>query len=257
MEKNKFMIIKKYFFVLLLLGLLSACSSTVDTTGFTAEQHLQYAQKLLTDGDYEEAVREYQSILLQYSGTAINDDAQYFLGMTYFKREQYILAAYEFSKLIRDIPTSTFVQDAQFMLAESYYKLSPNYQLDQSYTKKAIEEFQAFIEFFPTHPKVKEAEKKINELNLKLAHKEFHSAQIYERMEYYNAAMQYYTKVYETYHDTKYAPEALYNKIKILVDQKHYVDKALRNIATFLDKYPNDKRAEELKKLKESLLKGE
>ncbi len=247
---------KKIFIVISILSFVFGCSTTVDTSNFTAEQHLQYAQKLLTDGDYEKAVHEYQAILLQYSGTAINDDAQYFLGMTYFKREQYILAAYEFSKLIRDIPTSPFVQDAQFMLAESYYKLSPNYQLDQTYTKKAIQEFQAFIEFFPTHPKVKEAEKKINELNLKLAHKEFHSAQIYERMEYYNAAMQYYTKVYETYHDTKYAPDALYNKIKILVDQKHYTEKALRNIEKFLEKYPNDSRIEELKKIKTNLLKG-
>ncbi len=250
------MIMKKIFAALLLLSFVYGCSTTVDTSGFTAEEHLQYAQKLLTDGDYEEAVREYQSILLQYSGTAINDDAQYFLGMTYFKREQYILAAYEFSKLIRDIPTSTFVQDAQFMLAESYYQLSPNFQLEQSYTKKAIQEFQAFIEFFPTHPKVKEAEKKINELNLKLAHKEFHSAEIYEKMEYYIAAMQYYTKVYETFHDTKYAPEALYNKIKIMVDKKHYNDKALREIEKFLEKYPNDSRVNELKEIKADLLKG-
>ena len=250
------MSMKKIFIVISILSFVYGCSTTVDTSNFTAEQHLQYAQKLLTDGDYEEAVREYQSILLQYSGTAINDDAQYFLGMTYFKREQYILAAYEFSKLIRDIPTSPFVQDAQFMLAESYYKLSPNFQLDQSYTKKAIQEFQAFIEFFPIHPKVKEAEKKINELNLKLAHKEFHNAQIYERMEYYNAAMQYYTKVYETYHDTKYASDALFNKIKILVDKKHYTDKALRNIEKFLEKYPEDSRIEELKKIKANLLEG-
>lgn len=253
MERN-YMNMKKIFIVVSLFGFIYGCSTNVDTSNFTAQEHLQYAQKLLTDGDYEEAVREYQSILLQYSGTAINDDAQYFLGMAYFKREQYILAAYEFSKLIRDIPTSTFVQDAQFMLAESYYKLSPNFQLDQSYTKKAIQEFQAFIEFFPTHPKVKEAEKKINELNLKLAHKEFHNAEIYERMEYYNAAMQYYTKVYETYHDTKYAPDALFNKIKILVDKKHYTDKALREIAKFLEKYPNDPRINELKEIKANLL---
>ena len=176
--------------------------------------------------------------------------------MAYFKREQYILAAYEFSKLIRDIPTSKFVQDAQFMLAESYYQLSPNYQLDQTYTKKAIDEFQAFIEYFPLHPKVKEAEKKIKELNLKLAHKEFHSAEIYEKMEYYIAAMQYYTIVYQTFHDTKYAPEALFRKIKIMVDEKHYVDKALREIEKFLEKFPNHTRVNEIKEIKANLLKG-
>lgn len=89
----------------------------------------------MLDEDYEEAVREFQSILLQYTGSSINDDAQYSLAFTYFKREQYLLSAYEFSKLIRDTPASDFVQDSQFMLAESYFQLSPSYQLEQSFSK--------------------------------------------------------------------------------------------------------------------------
>jgi len=244
---------KKVLFSLLILLSLWSCSSTVDTTSLTAEEHLQYAQQLLTEGDYEMAVKEYQSILLQYMGNPVNDDAQYFLGITYFKREQYLLAAYEFSKLIRDIPSSEFVQDAQFMLADSYYQQSPNFQLEQSYTKKAVDEFQAFIEFFPTHPKVAEAEKKMHELNNKFAEKEFNSAHIYEKMEYYNAAIKYYTQVYETYHDTEYAPIALYKKIILLVE-KERVDESLRSIADYLEKYPNDDKVDELKKIKTELL---
>ena len=140
---------KRIILLLLLSILVWNCSSSIDTTTLSAEEHLAYAKKLMTDEDYEEAVMEFKSILLQYAGSTVNDDAQYFLGFTYYKREQYLLSAYEFSKLIRDIPASEFVQDAQFMLAESYYQLSPDYQLEQSYSKKAIEEFQAFIEFFP------------------------------------------------------------------------------------------------------------
>lgn len=243
---------KKVFFIsILFLGLIS-CSSSVDTSTLTADQHLEYARKLMMDEDYEEAIKEFQSILLQYSGTAINDDAQYFLALTYYKREQYLLAAYEFSKLIRDIPASEFVQDAQFMLADSYYQLSPDYQLEQSYTKKAIEEFQAFIEFFPTHPKVKDAEKKINELYSKFAEKEFHNAEIYEKMEYYKAAMDYYKLVKDTYHDTKYAPVAHYRLIQLMI-LKDKKDEALRSIAEFIDKYPNDDKINELKNDSEQL----
>ncbi|MFZ1291883.1 MAG: outer membrane protein assembly factor BamD, partial [Melioribacteraceae bacterium] len=201
---------KKFLVLYLTSILIWNCSSSVDTTSLTAEQHLEYAKKLMLDDDYEEAIREFQSILLQYTGSSINDDAQYFLGFTYFKREQYLLSAYEFSKVIRDTPASDFVQDSQFMLAESYFQLSPSYQLEQSYSKKAIEEFQAFIEFFPTHPKVDEAEKKIAELYSKFAEKEYESALIYEKMEYFNAAIQYYENVKNTYFDSKYAPLAHY-----------------------------------------------
>jgi outer membrane protein assembly factor BamD len=186
-------------------------------------------------------------------GNPVNDDAQYFLGIKYYKREQYLLAAYELSKLIRDIPSSEFVQDAQFMLADAYYQQSPNFQLEQSYTKKAVDEFQAFIEFFPIHPKVPEAEKKIQELNHKFAEKEFHSAEIYEKMEYYNAAIKYYTQVYETYHDTEYAPLALYKKIMLLVE-KDRVDESLRSIADYLEKYPKNDKVDELKNIKTELL---
>ena len=87
--------------------------------------------------------------------------------MSRFKRGELILAAFEFSKLIKNMPVSEFVPQAQFMLAESYYELSPNYTLDQKYTKKAIEEYQAFLDFFPANPSVPEAEKKIRELYAK------------------------------------------------------------------------------------------
>lgn len=243
---------KKSILLILLSILLWNCSSSVDTTTLTAEQHLEYAKQLMSDEDYEVAVMEFQSILLQYAGSSVNDDAQYFIAFTYYKREQYLLAAYEFSKLIRDIPTSEFVQDAQFMLGESYYQLSPNYQLEQSYSKKAIEEFQAFIEFFPLHPKVEEAERKINELYSKFAEKAFNSARIYEKLEYYNAAISYYKTVKDTYHDSEFAPLAHFRLIELLV-LKEKNDEALRSIAEFISKYPNDSNIEDLKELLEEL----
>jgi outer membrane protein assembly factor BamD len=206
----------------------------------------------MIEEDYDEAVREFQSILLQYAGSPVNDDAQYFLALTYYKREQYLLSAYEFSKLIRDIPASEFVQDAQFMLADSYYQLSPDYQLEQSYSKKAVEEFQAFIEFFPLHPKVEEAERKISELYAKFAEKDYNNARIYEKMEYFTAAIKYYTMVKDTYHDSKYAPLAHYNLIQLLVLREE-IDEALTSIADYLRKYPNDSRTEELKALSKEL----
>ncbi len=245
----------KRIILLLLSFLVWNCSSSIDTTSLSAEEHLAYAKKLMTEEDYEEAVMEFKSILLQYAGSTVNDDAQYFLGFTYYKREQYLLSAYEFSKLIRDIPASEYVQDAQFMLAESYYKLSPDYQLEQSYSKKAIEEFQAFIEFFPLHPKVEEAEKKIAELYAKFAEKEFNSARIYEKLEYNIAAINYYKIVKNTYHDSKYAPLAHYKLIKLLVEREEN-DEALRYISEYISKYPNDSNVSELKELSAELENG-
>lgn len=231
------------------------CASTVDTTNMNAEEHFEYAMGLYNEEDYEKSINEFQAILLQFPGNQISDDAQYYLGMSYYKSGQYLLAAYEFSKLIRDIPASDFVDDSQFMLAESYFQLSPPYPLDQAYTNKAIEEFQAFIDFFPTDKRVKEAEEKIKELNTKLAEKEYMDAFIYERMEYYNAAVKYYTNVTEKFHDTKYAPLASYRKIKILL-QLNKKDEALKEINVFLARYSGDTNAKEIQQLQATLTKN-
>ena len=243
---------KKILFLIIVSIYFFGCSSSVNTVNMTPDERINYAKSLYNDEDYLDALNEFQSLILQYPGNSIIDDAQYYLAMTRFKRGEYIMAAYEFSKLVKNMPASTYLADAQFMLAECYYELSPNYTLDQKYTKKAIEEFQAFIDFFPTNPKVTEAEKKISEMNDKLARKEYNSAGIYEKMDDYSASLIYYTDVIDTYHDTKYAPMAMYDKIKILLDRKRN-DEALSEMSKFLDKYPNDSNADEIRKLKTSL----
>jgi outer membrane protein assembly factor BamD len=243
---------KKFLLLIFSSLLLWGCSSSVNTSNYTAQQRLDYALKLYHDESYLDAVQEFQAIVLQYPGNSVVDDAQYYLAETRYERHEYILAAYEFSKLIKSMPASEFVPNSQYMLAQCYFELSPDYRLDQQYTKKAISEFQAFIDFFPTSDKVKDAEQKIVELNDKLAHKEFNTAQLYETMDFNKAALMYYTNVVEDYHDTKYAAMAQYNKIKLLIDQDKNSD-ALEEIATFLDRYPDDQNVKEIEKLKTEL----
>ena len=228
-----------------------SCSSSVVVSELTPEEHLKYAIKLYEEEDYLEAVKEFESILLQYAGSSLIDDAQYYVGLTRYQREEYIIAAYEFSKLIKNMPASSFVADAQFMLAECYYGLSPNYNLDQVYTKKAIEEFQVFIDFFPLNERVHKAEEKINELNEKLAMKNFTIAKIYEKMDYYTASMKYYDYVVETYHDTEYAPKALFRKIMLLIDRERE-DEAFADMKKFMLLFPDSEDAAEINELKNS-----
>lgn len=243
---------KNIFALIFVTLFLFACSSTLDTTNMAPEERLAYAIKLYQEEDSEEAVKEFESTILQYPGSSIIDDAQYYLAMTRFQREEFILAAYQFSKLIKGMPSSEFLADAQYMLAECYYQLSPDFTLDQQYTKKAIEEYQVFIDFFPLNPKVADAETKITELNDKLARKEFDAARIYERMEYYTAAFKYYDSVMEIYHDTQYAPLALYKKINLLVERERESE-ALTEAQKFIQKYPQDENFGAVEKIKNSL----
>jgi outer membrane protein assembly factor BamD len=242
---------KKYsvvFVYLITLIFVTSCSSSIETINLGPEERLAVAIKLYEEEDYLEAIKEFEAILLQFPASGINDDATFYLGMSRFKRGEYILGAYEFSKLIKSMPTSEFLSKSQYMLAECYYQLSPNFSLDQKYSKKAIQEFQAFIDFFPLDEKVSEAENKIAELNYKLAKKEFETGRIYEKLEYTSAAIYYYDNVMQIYHDTEFAPMAHYNKINLLVNKKNF-DEALESARIFVQNYPNDSRIGEVKKI--------
>jgi outer membrane protein assembly factor BamD len=228
------------------------CSSSIETVNFSADEKFQYAMQLYNDKDYLEAINEFQAILLQFPGNEVADDAQYYLGLSRFQRDEHLLAAYEFSRLIKNMPASSFVPDAQFMLAESYYILSPDFSLDQTYTRNSIKEFQAFIDFFPTDVRAVEADKKIREMYDKLAQKEYNAAYIYEKLQYYNAAILYYSYVLEIYHDSRFAPLASYNKVQLLIERNRN-NEALTEVNRFLKSYPESTRYTEMERLKNSL----
>jgi outer membrane protein assembly factor BamD len=243
----------KYLFLVFITAVgFWGCSSSYDTSTMSPSQRYHFALKLYNNRNYEDALKEFQAIVLQYPGNPMVDSAQFFLGQTRFQRDEYILAAYEYSRLIKNMPSSKLVTEAQYMLAECYYELSPDYSLDQKYTIKAIQEFQAYIDFFPTDSKVPDAEHKIAEMNEKLAHKEYYTAYIYTKLEFYNAAIIYYDNLIENYHDTKYAPLSLYEKVKLLVELKRN-DEALDSISKFIEKYRDDSHVKELKEIKTSI----
>ena len=68
---------------------------------------------------------------------------------------------------------------ARFYTVYGYYLDSPEPQIDQSTTIKAIEELQAFLDYFPKSDKVPQAQNAIFELQDKLTLKELQNAQLY------------------------------------------------------------------------------
>lgn len=244
------------YLIILITGIVFlSCSGSKDLSTLSPEERFALAKEKFDKKDYLEAINDLESIMIQFSGSGIVDDAQYYLAYSYFKRDEFIKAAYEFSKLIRDFPASEYVKDAQFMLAESYYNLSPHYTLDQRYTEKAIEEYQAFIDFFPQDSRVKEAERKIRELNDKLAKKIYETAEQYRRMNYIKSAIIYYDLLLEKYPDSKYSSSALFTKIKLLVERSRN-NEALEEAKRYLQRFPNGEYAKEVQKIIQQLQKG-
>jgi outer membrane protein assembly factor BamD len=224
--------------IILFLSILISCKSSDVEKTLTAEERFQMGMKEFQDENYLEAINEFSVVTLQYPGSSVSDDAQYYLGECRFVREEYLLAAYEYEALKRNMPASPLVPKAQYKIASSYYNLAPESPLDQTYSLKAIDEFQAFIEYYPTDSLVAGAEAKITELRDRLAEKEYQTAIIYMKMEYYKAATFYFSNVLETYHDSKFAEKSYVGKIESLVKRKKK-NEAVGESDKFFKKYPN------------------
>ncbi|MBI4534800.1 MAG: outer membrane protein assembly factor BamD [Ignavibacteriae bacterium] len=228
------------------------CGSGEETTNLPAEERFQLAKQLFDEQAYLEAINQFTIITLQYQGSAYAGDAQFYLGECRFNRGEYLLAAFEYQQLKRNMSASPRVPEAQYKLGLSYYNLSPKSTLDQEYTLKAKEELQTFVEYYPGHELAADAEAKIAELIQRLAKKEYDTARYYATWENYKAAIFYYHEVIEKYHDTEYAPLSYLGKVEALIARKKYQE-AYNEINKFIELHPNSVLRSQADKLKESI----
>jgi outer membrane protein assembly factor BamD len=238
----------------LLAGIIAGpgCSSTEEVVKSTPEQMFAKAKALYDDGDYLSAINEFTVLTLQSQGSAVGAESQFYLAECRYQREEYVLAAYEYGVFKRSYAANARVPDAQFKLAMSYYNLSPKFALDQLYTRKAIDEFQTFAEYYPGNPLAVEADQRIKELNTRLAQKQFETARLYVKMEYYRAALLSFDQVIEKYHDTEYAPQAYIEKVDLLMSRERY-EEAFSEIKRFISRYPNSPLIERGEQMKEKI----
>jgi outer membrane protein assembly factor BamD len=232
---------KKYFLFFLLtiipLILFSCVSgSKSDIKTEDPDEAFKIAKANYDKKDYLQAIEDFSLIKIKFSGSKIIDKSQYYLAMCHYNRSEFVLGAYEFDYLMKNYSTSEFVSTSRYMLAMCYYNLSPDYSLDQAYTYLAINEFLIFIDLYPDDKNVSEAEKKIKELKNKLAYKDFHSGELYFKMDNYKAAIVYFDNVLDEYFDTEWADNSLYGKIQALIKKKKYED-AMKEIQRFEKKF--------------------
>lgn len=244
---------KTIFALISIISLLYAgCHSSKELESLSADDRFEVAKKKVDDGNYLDAIEDFRVITLQFPGSRVADSAQFFLAQSYFHRDQFILAASEYETLTRSMSTSKLVPEARFQIGMCYYNLSPSSDLDQKYTYKALDAFQSFIEYHPTNSLVPLAEEKIQELNTKLAKKEYEAGVIYMRMEYYRSAERQFDFVLDKYHDTEYAPRSLIGEVEALIARKKYPE-AKKEIDKFFERYPSSPLVERAKNLRDQI----
>ncbi|NNE36604.1 MAG: outer membrane protein assembly factor BamD, partial [Rhodothermales bacterium] len=188
-------------------------------------------------------------------------DAQYLMARAHHMNRDYLLAANEYQRFIQLYRSDARIPDAEFQYAMTLYERAPRYERDQTDTRRAVDQFQLFIDRYPNNEKVATADSLIRVQREKLALKGYESAKLYAKRELYEAAALTFISVFDRYPDTSWGDDALLGAIQNLVQfSKESVDrkrgeryqKALENYRTLTEIFPESPATEEARKLIEA-----
>lgn len=197
--------------------LIAACGSSGRVNYTTPQEAFGKGRALFEQRKYDEAIPYFQGVFSFGRTHQWAADAQLYLARTYAANKDYLLAANEYDRFTRIYRADPRIPLAHYEWALTYYALSPNSELDQTNTRRAIDEFQLFIERYPADTLVADAQERITELRSKLAKKQFETARLYERRELFEAAALSYEAVFDRYPDTPWAQQSLLGAIRTYI----------------------------------------
>ena len=164
-----------------------------------AQQAIDEATANLEARRYRRAEDQFTFIIFNFPGSRQASDAQYYLAETYYRSNDYFQAQNEFDFYLKSFPNGRFQEEATYKLAVSYLRSAPSHVRDQSRALKAQEIINQFLETYPDSPLRPEAEKLLGDIAERLALREFDAARIYYTSGEYKSALVYYDHIDATY----------------------------------------------------------
>tara|TARA_B100001059_G_C17731273_1_gene526323 strand:- start:375 stop:1181 length:807 start_codon:yes stop_codon:yes gene_type:complete len=168
------------------------------------------AEKYYESQDFKRASRLFEQIKPKYRGKPQGERITFFYANCLLNTKKYTLSAFEFESFVRAYPLSDKSEEASYLSAYSYYKLSPEYNLDQNETSEAVEKLQEFINNYPNSENMSSANDLVQELRIKLEFKAFEIAKQYNTIRDYKSAIIVLNDFISDYPGTPYREDALY-----------------------------------------------
>ena len=137
------------------------------------------AKEYYMAGRYSQAITLLNDVITILKGSDRGEESVYMLAMSYLKEKDYAIAAQSFQQYYTSYPRGAYTERARFFAGKALWISTPESQLDQADTYKAIQELQVFLEFFPNSMYRSEAEQIIFDAQDKLVEKEYDAAKLY------------------------------------------------------------------------------
>ena len=261
-----FMKIRKFVLGLVLfVVVLSSCgdyNKIVKSTDYTFKY--KKATEYYEAGEYVKAGTLFQELVNIYRGTSTGDDVYYFYAKSMIGQKDYLMAGHYFKTLIKEFPTSEYVEEAQFMTGYCSYLLSPKPLLDQAVSFEAIDALQLYINLYPFSDRVDEANRLIDELKDKMVYKSYLTAKLYYDFKSYKAAVVALSNSLKDHPDSQYREDLMYMLLKskyllainsVKEKQNERFSGALDEYFSFVDEYPESDHKKEVDRFYETTAK--
>lgn len=207
----------KFIYILLIVIIFTACSPFQKAL---KSDDVELKTKVFTEQiekkKYGKAIRLFEQFATVLRGKPQGEAAYYNYAKALYNTRQYISAAYQFESFSSSYPKSPLSEEAAFLGAECYSKVSPIYSLDQVDTDKALSKIQIFANKYPNSSFLPRANEIVKELSDKLELKAFEIAKQYntigEFTRDYNAAIVALDNFVFNFPGSKYKEDALFFK---------------------------------------------
>jgi len=209
------------FFTFFVLSTTS-CANGFEKIRTSNDTKLQYekAFEYYENEDYLKARSLFEILLSTLRGKSESEKVYYYYAKTFYETRNYKSSIQYFENFVQTFLNSEYKEDSEFLMAMANYKLSPAFRLDQSFTSKSMNLFQAYINKYP---------------------------QLYRDRKMWDSAKQSLSNMIKDFPDSEYIEEArfmiaqsdfLIAENSIRFRQIERFEKAIEQASFFKKKYP-------------------
>ena len=172
--------IKRLTIILVLACMMAGCGEYNKVMKSSdLEYKYAYAKKAFENKRYAQAFTILNELVPIFRGTPKAEESLYLLALSYYENKDYVSSGSWFKQYYQRYPRGQYAELARFYAGYGFYLDSPEDQLDQTATIRAMEELQAFLDYFPSSDKASLAQSALFELQDKLVLKELQNATLY------------------------------------------------------------------------------
>lgn len=250
-----------FYIFFFFIGIISSCDNyqkilKSDDIDLKYNKAMEYYQKK----DYYRALPLFEELISVYKGSKSIEEISYNYCYCHYGLGDYLVAAYHFKNFAGTFANSKYAEEALFRHAYCYYLYSPPAKLEQTYTYKAIDAFQLFVNRFPKSEKLSECNSLIDNCRRKLEIKALQNAQLYFDLGQYKAAALAFRNILKDFPDIE-EKEQIYFLIlqsnfslasnSIAAKQEERYNTTIESYDDLIEKFPESKYVKEAEKILE------